>query len=398
VHPRARNPQSRIGDYEGVVRRVLALLPLLIVVSCSSEPAPEAAPTEPPTTVSDPADDGSPGELLDATPVTSSEDLRAWMLTYRGIAEDDRQRAITGMLVTPTGTPPADGWPTVSWGHPTTGTADICAPSWDGPEEIQMVHELIDAGWAVVATDYEGLGSESGHPYLVGPSAGRSMLDAVNAAALVDDADLNTERVALLGFSQGGHGALWAAQIAPEYAPEIGIVGVAVAAPVSDVTQFVERAEAMTEQFGVLVTVAYGYQQAYPELDLADVLTDEALDRLGSLEEECIGDVVITYTDEIDTLLVESPRSLPGWMERLDEGLAGTEPLGVPVLVVQGADDPIVYRYVTDELVDRLCGHGDEVNYRVLPEVDHASLRLEDMLAFLSDRADDHPMESNCPS
>ena len=38
-------------------------------------------------------------------------------------------------------------------------------------------------------------------------------------------------RTALFGFSQGGHAVLWANQIAPTYAPELDLIGVAALAP-----------------------------------------------------------------------------------------------------------------------------------------------------------------------
>ena len=55
----------------------------------------------------------------------------------------------------------------------------------DTPTNVQATTHLqrwIKAGYAVVRTDYDGLGTPGVHQYLVGTSEGRSVLDAVRAA------------------------------------------------------------------------------------------------------------------------------------------------------------------------------------------------------------------------
>ena len=44
----------------------------------------------------------------------------------------------------------------------------------------------LKAGYAVAETDYEGLGTPGVHPYLIGSSEGRSVLDIVRAAREID--------------------------------------------------------------------------------------------------------------------------------------------------------------------------------------------------------------------
>ena len=63
----------------------------------------------------------------------------------------------------------------IGWAHGTKGIARGCAPSVEGPfVDVPAVPELIAAGWAYVATDYVGLGTDGGHAYLVGDDAARS--------------------------------------------------------------------------------------------------------------------------------------------------------------------------------------------------------------------------------
>ena len=116
----------------------------------------------------------------------------------------------------------------IAWAHGTTGAATECAPSVldDGLAAGAMFlqDEVVDAGWAMVATDYIGLGTYGPHPYLIGQGEGRSVLDAVRAAHELPDVNLADETV-LWGHSQGGHAALWAGMLAPTYASELEIDG-----------------------------------------------------------------------------------------------------------------------------------------------------------------------------
>ncbi|HWS31795.1 MAG TPA: alpha/beta fold hydrolase, partial [Actinoplanes sp.] len=121
----------------------------------------------------------------------------------------------------------------VAWGHGTTGLADICAPSTNQTyfwEEARIaVAELLSRGWTVAAPDYPGLGTAQAHPYLVGASAARSLIDNVRAARQLDTA-LSTQYV-VDGHSQGGAGALFASQLAPAYDGNLVLKGTASIAP-----------------------------------------------------------------------------------------------------------------------------------------------------------------------
>ena len=82
-------------------------------------------------------------------------------------------------------------------------------------------------GYAIVGTDYQGLGTPGTHRYLGGVDEGRSTLDIVRAARQLDPRVGKT--FAIAGHSQGGHAALWAADLAPKWTPDLklrGTVGV----------------------------------------------------------------------------------------------------------------------------------------------------------------------------
>ena len=88
------------------------------------------------------------------------------------------------MVITPRGPAPQGGRPVVAWAHPTTGVVPRCAPSL-ARKRFQLIAGLrlmLARGYVVAATDYPGLGTPETHPYLVGDSEGRAVLDSVRAA------------------------------------------------------------------------------------------------------------------------------------------------------------------------------------------------------------------------
>lgn len=139
---------------------------------------------------------------------------------------------VSGTLFLPAGTPPENGWPLLAWGHGTLGIADICAPSWTGhrARDAAYLDNWLKAGFAVVATDYQGLGGPGPHPYLYWQAEGRSILDSVRAALAARPGAISNH-IIIAGQSQGGGAALGAAALAREYAPELNVLGAVATGP-----------------------------------------------------------------------------------------------------------------------------------------------------------------------
>ncbi|WP_420383423.1 lipase family protein [Novosphingobium sp.] len=134
---------------------------------------------------------------------------------------------VSGQLLLPKTAMPKGGWPIIAWEHGTTGIADICAPSWRGysGRDRAYLNRWLDEGFAIVATDYQGLGTPGPHPYLLYRAEGYSALDAVRAA-LQQFAGSLRNQIILVGQSQGSGAALGSAWLAPHYAPTLDILGV----------------------------------------------------------------------------------------------------------------------------------------------------------------------------
>ena len=129
---------------------------------------------------------GAPGSIIRAESFRGSPwGTRAERILYRSTGLDGQSIAVSAVVIIPTSSPPAGGWKVVAWAHPTTGVARKCAPSLqlDGMmDTIAGLDEMVKRGYVIVATDYPGLGTAGVHPYLVGISEGRAVLDSVRAA------------------------------------------------------------------------------------------------------------------------------------------------------------------------------------------------------------------------
>lgn len=131
---------------------------------------------------------------------------------------------VSGTLYLPAGKMPEGGWPVVAWAHGTLGIADSCAPSWKQhtPRDASYINQWLKQGFAVVATDYQGLGGPGPHPYLNWEAEGRSILDSVRAA-LHEHPDKLANQLVITGQSQGSGASLGASKIAPTYAADLNL-------------------------------------------------------------------------------------------------------------------------------------------------------------------------------
>ena len=289
---------------------------------------------------------------------------------------------VTAMVIAPNGTPPADGRPVVAWAHPTTGIADECAPSLQPKpyDAVMGLTEFLTRGWVVVATDYEGLGTDGPHPYLIGESEARSVLDSVRAAHDLDDAHASTT-FAVFGHSQGGQAALFTGQLASTYAPDLTLVAVAAAAPSGD----------LRAQFDLAAdTEAYSYIGSYMTVSWADTagvdpataVMPDATDEVRRLATTCVvggsprADAAITRTFDDDPAVSPSLwrtgfTATEPWSSTMAANSPGSARIQVPTLVTQGTADKVIAPATTADLVARYRANGSPVTEQVLEGVPH---------------------------
>ncbi|RKG34673.1 alpha/beta hydrolase family protein [Acinetobacter tianfuensis] len=184
------------------------------------------------------------------------------ILTYKMQSVLKTDIDATTLVFIPKGTAPAGGWPVVVWAHGTTGAADKCAPSnnpLDGGEK-DLVKELLSRGYAVVAPDYEGLGNTKvAHPYLNLSSAAVSILGALDAAN--KKYGNLSKNWSVVGWSQGGHAALAAAEFHSAL-PTYNYKGAVAIAPASYLAPTLENG--MDYALGLAQSGPQGLTEAVP--------------------------------------------------------------------------------------------------------------------------------------
>src|SRR5207302_9641355 len=89
----------------------------------------------------------------------------------------------SGALYVPPGQAPPGGWPLVVWAHGTVGIGDACAPSRQPQTEhvSRYFNQILESGYAVLAPEYQGLGTGGQFSYYNATVEGLSILDAVAA-------------------------------------------------------------------------------------------------------------------------------------------------------------------------------------------------------------------------
>jgi hypothetical protein len=349
----------------------------------------------------DPLPAGAPGQLIRSEPIAAPNGYRAWRILYHSRTPAGADIAVSGFAAATAAAPPAAGRPALAYAHGVRGLARLCAPSNATLplQDLPIFAKLLKAGAVVVATDYPGLGAPGNHPYLVGESEARSVLDAVRAAHQLPGLGLGNKMV-VFGDTQGGHAALVTGEIASAYAPELHLLGVAAEDPPTDLVAF-EHHEATTP-FAVesLLEAAAGYSAADPSADLHSILTPRGITELGLVRTECDDQIgQATAGQQIDAVFSANPLTTPPWSSGLAANSPGAARTPAPILIAQGTADQRYPADIVATFVQRICALGDAVAYRTYPQVGHAITiaALPDVIAWISDRLTSRPAPNTCP-
>jgi pimeloyl-ACP methyl ester carboxylesterase len=348
---------------------------------------------------------GSPGTLIRQEPM-SFRGGSAYRVLYRSTGLHNEPIAVSGVVVVPPGAVPSGGRPIVAWAHPTSGIVSRCAPSLAifVFQQIQGLREMVDRGYAVVATDYPGLGTPGPHPYLVGESEARAVLDSVRVARTMPEVG-GSNSFAVWGHSQGGQAALFTGLIAESYAPELNLVGVAAAAPASDLTTLINDDLGTLGGKNIAAMTLWSWARVYGA-PIEKVVVPAAMPVIDRLAEECLESTFDLWERrntetslEQGFLSVSSPTAVEPWRSLLSRNSAGTLPPQIPVFLAQGTIDPVIQPQVTQDYMRRLCKAGSKVRLLVLPGVGHGLAAYKskgEAVDWMADRFAAIPAPNDC--
>ena len=359
-------------------------------------------------TISVPSQAQQAGTLISADPVVDTPGgMQAWRITYWTRTADNRPRSVTGMVIAPREGQPASPRGIIAWAHGTSGVVERCglASRADFFSVTPGLAEMIRKGYVVAAPDYPGLGNPGPHPYLVGIDTANSVLDAVRAARLIAGAYAGS-RFAVWGESQGGHAALWTGIRARAYAPELTLVGIAAAAPTTDLSANLKQGSDPSIRAMITAFSAYSWSQHYG-LSLATLgrkSTQDLITRLA--RNNCIEigakpkfGTVIGIVALRSALKGVDLGTLKPWAGFVRANSIDPALVPGPVLIAQTATDPIVAPAVTRAFARKLCRKGRALHWIDLPGGDHAHSARDSAkatLEWIAGRFAGAPPPSDC--
>jgi acetyl esterase/lipase len=325
---------------------------------------------------------GPPGSIIRTEPMRDSWfGAKTVRILYRSTGLKGEPIAVSGAVIVPGGTPPAGGWPVVGWAHPTTGIVPHCAPTLAMLffQEIPGLRMMLAHGFAIAATDYPGLGTPGPHPYLVGESEGRAVLDSIRAAHALPGASVGTRSV-LWGHSQGGQAVLYAGKLAAFYAPDVSVLGIVAAAPATDLGALLRADIATAGGKNLLAMTLWSWNNVF-DARMSEIVVPQAIPEVDRLANICLESIIDIHPRELigkdltnAFLNTQDPTSVEPWKGLLAANTIGTLPPSIPILVAQGTADDVVDPPVTAAYVKTLCAAGSKVEMLLFDGVGHGMI------------------------
>jgi pimeloyl-ACP methyl ester carboxylesterase len=353
---------------------------------------------------------GTPGELISyrqaaqnlgsGLPSTTGYDI-----LYRSTDSSGKPNFVTGSVLIPSGSKA-----TVGFAFGTQGLAPQCAPSkqlaagteYEGPN----VALALKSGYSVVGSDYAGYTTGTHPAYTAGASEGHAVLDALKAAQQIPTGGTPAGgKTALWGFSQGGQAASWAAELAPTYAPDLNLIGLAVGGVPANLQK---TAENLNKSVGAsfLLEAVVGLANEYPE----DIPFDELSNATGKAARDdaqsnlCVFAALNKYINRDIADFTTGGQTLaqltaiPSVKKVIDAQQLGTKAVPVPVYHFHGQGDEIVPLQQDYDLKKAWCAKGVKDQFELYPS-EHIVSALQagpSVVKWIQDRLDGKAAPSTC--
>ncbi|MBF0860725.1 alpha/beta hydrolase [Gluconobacter kanchanaburiensis] len=355
-----------------------------------------------------------PGALVASAPLAdplglpdAGRSLRITYLSTNGITGKGLV-PVTAEIILPPGPPPEGGWPIVAWAHGTVGVDDSCAPSLNPYSDRNSAYlsTWMKRGFAIVATDYQGLGTPGTHAYLDTRVEAYSVLDSLRAA-LSSVPDLQN-KIMIVGQSQGGGAAVATAAYAPTYAPELDIRGtVATGAPyvtpelLGGLLKAAARPDAgYSPLIDYVFYLAAGLEGHDSRFRPEQAFTSKALAVYRNAAHECLT-TLSRQTKDAGLTLQNSlqPTFLKAMSPALQAMTFPTLKLAQPLFTGTGTEDRDVPPPLQLGLVKAACAAGSTVQAHLYKGLDHSqtvNASLPDSATFTTAVMSGKPVSPQC--
>ena len=176
-----------------------------------------------------------------------------------------------------------------------------------------------------------------------------------------------TDRFAVWGHSQGGHAALFSGELAADYAPELKLVGVAAAAPATNLVELFKAQKGSIAGNSLTAMALLSWSRTY-NLPLDSVLEDGVDASFEKVAGSCIQSMsqmlkLLKLAKPLKKAFLKAdPTTVPAWRELMEKNSPGQAPPGVPVFIAQGTGDVTVKPDITVRFAKQLCAAGTPVD------------------------------------
>ncbi len=350
---------------------------------------------------------GAPGSIIRAEPFPGMQAANG--SAYRVLYRSSGMRgptAVSGIIIVPNSPAPAGGRKVVAWAHDTIGVARHCAPS-AYPQALSWIPGLelmLARGYVVVATDYEGLGGPGVHPYLIGSSAAKSVLDSVRAARNFAPARAGNH-YAVWGHSQGAHAALFTGQYAGSYAPDLRLAGVAVASPATELRGLfgADASNPIGKMLGTFAVWSWTKLYGIPVNQVLVPTAPLVFERLAKFCNDGQAGLARLLNAaqplEREGFLKGDVMKLPRFARLIEENTPGRTPIRAPIFIAQGTSDYVIKPASTARFTQRICKQRTAVRLMSVLGGTHTSTQKRAAPAavdWIADRFAGRPAPNDC--
>lgn len=346
--------------------------------------------------------DGLLGEIVRSEPLgVDIEGGTATRVIYRTQNYQGAYTFSSGMIFVPS--TPAINRPVVAWAHGTLGMGDVCAPTrTENPvSDLPWISDMLKNGWVVTATDYAGLGTPGTQAYLVGRSEAQDVLNSVRAAQHLPGANASNTFV-VWGHSQGGHSALFTANQAGQYAPELVLKGTVASAPAAEVATMLDSQQNNLLDWVIGPEILEAWPSVNSQLVVSDIASEVGQKSYKKIAEKCIGDAVLdglVRTKLKQTFFDKNPAAVPSWQA---EAIAQTAPVlspSQPLLIAESTADTVIAPEDTARYIERSCNARGNVSTLWIAETTHDKIPQiisPQVITWINDRFVDNPNLTTC--
>jgi fermentation-respiration switch protein FrsA (DUF1100 family) len=337
---------------------------------------------------------GRPGNLIRSEEFDEyalPPDVLALRILYHSRSANGDDVAVSGIVLYPDKKAPSAGWPLIAWAHPLNGVARQCAPSLarnlqHGP----YLSMYVNLGYAVVATDYAGLGTAFRNAFSDVQSNAKDVIYSIPAARAAVP-QLNSRWVSV-GVGEGGPAVAGVAELESDM-HDSGYLGSIVISGLDDPQDHYQPSGSPSYDTPLFLT--YGIKTVFPRFNVKNILTDKGLSLNPDVKKSC----------------TDPGRQFPGQIMKADwasnifvkeyfaRNVLGKSPAKRPMLIISTGLDPSIPINQTAQVISRMCKQGDQIQFERYPESELSSLfgdSVGEQISWLEARFAERPAASNC--